>query len=141
MTNFLILSKRARISRPGLQRILLGVFFAFLPFLAGAVTQDQVNLLNAHNNLRAQAGKPALCLNQQLITAAEKYCQLMLSRGILDHNLNGSPGNRMAAEGYDWFTWGENIAQGQQSVTEVMNDWWASPGHHANIVGNFKEVG
>jgi len=37
---------------------------------------------------------------------------------------------------------GENIAKGQKSVAEAVNDWFRSPGHCANIMNpNFTEMG
>ncbi|HSG41107.1 MAG TPA: CAP domain-containing protein, partial [Thermoanaerobaculia bacterium] len=37
---------------------------------------------------------------------------------------------------------GENIAEGQLSVGEVMDTWMRSPGHRSNILDkSFKELG
>lgn len=59
---------------------------------------------------------------------------------------NGSPSafnERILANGYgNYYAVGENIAGGQQSLTEVMNAWLASPGHCANIMSDkYTEVG
>jgi len=36
----------------------------------------------------------------------------------------------------------ENIAMGQQSSQEVVNDWMRSPGHRANILsGVYRRIG
>ena len=44
--------------------------------------------------------------------------------------------------GYDWRAIGENIAEGQTSVEEVMDTWMHSPGHRRNILDpDFKELG
>jgi uncharacterized protein YkwD len=37
-------------------------------------------------------------------------------------------------EGQHFRAMGENIAMGQQTVVEVMEDWMNSPGHRANIL-------
>jgi uncharacterized protein YkwD len=36
---------------------------------------------------------------------------------------------------------GENVAYGERSAKEVVNDWLNSPGHRRNIEGNFKLTG
>ena len=49
---------------------------------------------------------------------------------------------RARAAGYDWRAIGENIAEGQLSVAEVMETWMNSPGHRRNILEKgFKELG
>ena len=56
---------------------------------------------------------------------------------------NGSsPGDRITAAGYNWRTYGENIAQGQTSQQQVLTGWTNSPGHHRNNINpNFEEFG
>lgn len=59
---------------------------------------------------------------------------------------NGSPSTfdeRILANGYgNYYSIGENIAGGQQSIEEVMDAWLASPGHCANIMSDkYTEVG
>jgi uncharacterized protein YkwD len=45
-------------------------------------------------------------------------------------------------DGYKSFTVGENIAQGQPTIDEVMTGWFNSPGHCMNLMNpDFKEVG
>ncbi|HEY2292131.1 MAG TPA: CAP domain-containing protein, partial [Thermoanaerobaculia bacterium] len=49
---------------------------------------------------------------------------------------------RARAAGYDWRAIGENIAEGQLSVDEVMSTWMHSPPHRKNILDrDFKELG
>src|SRR5713226_4782392 len=51
--------------------------------------------------------------------------------------------HRINAAGYsDWTAIGENIAAGQQSPQQVVDDWMNSPGHRANILDpSFRDVG
>ncbi|MBS1504992.1 MAG: CAP domain-containing protein, partial [Bacteroidetes bacterium] len=55
--------------------------------------------------------------------------------------------DRIMAAGYTFkeyksFAAGENIAEGQMSVAEVMDGWLHSPGHCKNLMNpSFKEVG
>ncbi len=45
-------------------------------------------------------------------------------------------------KGFKSFAIGENIAQGQQSIAEVMDGWFKSEGHCKNLMNrDFKEVG
>lgn len=119
---------------------MVGLFWANTVF---AETDAQA-LLRLHNNYRQQQGSQVLCLNQKLLTAAQNFCQYMASTGDFNHNsANGStPKSRLDAVGYKYYTYGENIAYGQQSADSVMNAWINSPGHQRNIVNpNFKEAG
>jgi uncharacterized protein YkwD len=56
---------------------------------------------------------------------------------------NGSnPGQRMNRRGYDWRTYGENIASGQKTEEDVIAAWLKSPGHCKNIMNPaFKDMG
>jgi len=59
---------------------------------------------------------------------------------------NGSPSKffeRIVANGYsNYYSVGENIAGGQESVEEVMTAWLKSPGHCINIMSDkYTEVG
>jgi uncharacterized protein YkwD len=46
----------------------------------------------------------------------------------------GTPSERIHAAGFAGRVVGENIASGQTSVQDVMNDWMKSPGHCENIM-------
>ena len=50
---------------------------------------------------------------------------------------------RIVYNGYsNYYIVGENIAGGQRTLEEVMDEWMASPGHCANIMGaDYTEVG
>ena len=67
----------------------------------------------------------------------------MARNNRLDHNQNGVTfDKRIRAEGYQFWTAGENIAMGQRDPAAVMNSWMNSSGHRANIVKTgFKDVG
>ena len=86
----------------------------------------------------------ALVLNDRLTAAALAHATDMRDKNYFDHTgLDGStPGTRVTAAGYAWSTVGENIANGQTSVTQVMNGWMDSDGHRRNIMlANYTEVG
>jgi uncharacterized protein YkwD len=88
------------------------------------------------------ARKP-LRRDKRLETAAVKFAKLMAKKDFFDHT---SPSGttfdeRISAEGYRWSRVGENLAAGQRSPREVVRAWLESPGHCANIMGDFKEIG
>ena len=87
---------------------------------------------------------PVLRVDTRLNNAAVKYARQMAENDFFSHTgLNGSdPGDRIDAEGYDWHTYGENIAAGQTSAAQVVEDWLDSEGHCKNLMnGGFKEIG
>jgi hypothetical protein len=107
--------------------------------------------------------KAPLAPNQLLLNAARAHSQDMFTRNYFEHtNPEGkSPGDRIAATGYPFTTWGENIAfysEGRfrtPTATELEfernNPEWAerhheglfeSPGHRTNLLrDSFRELG
>jgi uncharacterized protein YkwD len=92
---------------------------------------------------------PALTWNNQLFDAAKGHAKDMAKRNYFSHtSKNGRDmQDRIVAEGYNYkgfksFTVGENIAQGQQTIAEVMDGWFKSEGHCKNLMNpSFKEIG
>lgn len=70
--------------------------------------------------------------------AAQQWAIHMAQTGVLDH---GDTFTRIERAGYHWQNAGENIEMGSQTADTVFGDWTGSPKHHANIVGNFRDVG
>lgn len=106
--------------------------------------QVRARMLAAVNAVRKRAGLRLLKADPELHRAAQAHAEDMLGRGYFDHK---SPSGttvreRSRSAGYAWQTIGENIAEGQLSVDEVMDTWMHSPGHRKNILGpDFKELG
>ncbi len=100
-------------------------------------------LIAMHNSVRAASMQPPLVKNPMLMASAGDYAINMLQRGKLDHfGADGStPWDRMTAAGYIWSDASENIASGQVTNAEVMADWEASPGHMADILGPYHDIG
>ena len=96
------------------------------------------------NQERAKAGCSALTVNDKLTAAAQNHSQDMASHSNMSHTgSDGSdPGRRITRAGYNWSTYGENVAYGYNSPEQVMNGWMNSPGHKKNILNcAFKEIG
>jgi uncharacterized protein YkwD len=107
----------------------------------GAVRTAVLSRVNAE---RRAAGLAPLAANTLLDRAAQRHAEDMLRRSYFSHKgLDGSTIlERVQATGYPARTVGENIAEGQFSVDQVMEGWMDSPGHRRNILErNFRELG
>lgn len=94
------------------------------------------------NGVRMANSASPVTFDARLATAAQRHANDMLANNYFSHTgLNGStPGDRITAAGYQWRTYGENIARGQSSQDEALRGWTNSPGHHANNINpNFED--
>lgn len=100
-------------------------------------------LLAAHNARRTEVGLPALGASVKLQAAAIAHADRMASVGKMAHVGigDGDLASRLLGVGYRFRGAGENVAWGQRDVAAVMSSWMNSPGHRANILGNFAEAG
>lgn len=114
---------------------------------------NKATLLELVNEVRAKGCtcgttvKPAVAAvswNDQLAKAAYDHSVDMKTDNYFSHNTpeGVTPGQRITAAGYNWKTFGENIAMGYATEQAVINAWLASEGHCKNIMnGSFKEMG
>jgi len=82
--------------------------------------------------------------NELLEAAAQMHSDDMNTYDFLSHTGSdgSSPGDRLEKVGYEWTTYGENIAKGYPTEEEVIKGWLESPGHCANIMNpDFTEMG
>jgi uncharacterized protein YkwD len=86
-----------------------------------------VDMQEAINRARADAGCPPAVLDQRLQTAAARHAQDIAARGMIDHaGANGSTlQERLAAVGYPFERRSELIGRGSQHA--VMDAWLAEP--------------
>ena len=108
-----------------------------------ALDQDENRIVRLQNQARKSYGLEPLCIDLILTEAARGHSADMIARNYFGHGLVGA---RLTSYGYNWLTYGENIAGGYgayySSGDHAMEMWMASPGHHANIMNpNFQEVG
>ena len=55
---------------------------------------------------------------------------------------DGSNVTALASQyGLSYSVIGENLAYGQTSADQAVAEWMASPGHRANIMGNYSRIG
>jgi uncharacterized protein YkwD len=79
------------------------------------------------NAQRARYGLPPLAVDRGLLQSARAHAAWMTNNQSLQHTSKNV---------------GENIAMGQRTTDEVVNDWMNSPGHRANILnGSYKRTG
>ena len=98
-------------------------------------------VLDQVNQVRQGLGLSPLTLNTTLVNAAHTR-----SMEIVEQASHTRPDGRSCFTAWDdagvsYISAGENIAAGQQTPEEVMEDWINSPGHYANIIDeNFTEL-
>ncbi|MCY0943830.1 CAP domain-containing protein [Streptomyces antarcticus] len=110
----------------------------------GAPSGAQAEVLALVNKERAAVGCPVLTLNAKLTKAAQDHSTDMAANSNMSHTgSDGSdPGRRITRAGYEWRTYGENVAYGYSTPEKVMEGWMNSPGHKRNILDcSYKEIG
>lgn len=101
-------------------------------------------LLQKHNIERASQNLKPLELNNLLIKSTENKASEMLESNCWSHYCpNGkSPWEFFKSAGYEYIYAGENLAEGFESVDELMVAWMNSKTHRENILKpEFDEVG
>lgn len=96
------------------------------------------------NSERAARGIGPVSVDLKITYAAETHSRYQASISTMTHlSANGAKaGTRLYNVGYNWSTYGENVAAGQQTCTSVMSAWMNSSGHRANILNpNFVHIG
>ena len=94
------------------------------------------------NRQRVGRGYAPLTEDSRLTADATAHSRWMAATGNLTHTgADGTPPERLAAVGYGWSDYGENVAAGQTTAAECVGDWMQSTGHRANVLGPFTEGG
>jgi len=110
-----------------------------------AAEADRLNrrLLEAHNKVRAEDERPPLAIDAKLTEAARRHAADMAEHEKMSHDgSDGStPDERVKRAGYHFIRTAENVAEGQQDVDQVLEAWMNSPGHKANILGPYSQMG
>lgn len=88
------------------------------------------------NEARWGQGNSGLIRNSSMHAVAAGWAATLAQTGTLSHNPEYSsqiPGGWVAA--------GENVAQGYGGSAAMHEGWMNSPGHRANILGDFTDIG
>lgn len=110
---------------------------------AAAITVSIADLTNVQ---RSRAGVSPLRVEDRLMKAAQMQAEQMASLGRMDHVLKDgpypAPQDRLAAAGYKWRAFAENIAYGQRGAEDVTVSWMGSAHHRANMLDDtYTEIG
>lgn len=100
---------------------------------ATALAAEVVRLANQE---RVTAGLPQLTAHPAATAAALAHSQDQAAHGRMSHTgSDGSnAGTRLSRAGFDWRAWGENVAVGYRTPSDVVAAWMGSPGHRANVL-------
>lgn len=111
--------------------------------LAYSTSMSRTDLLNATNAFRSQNGMASLSLNTQLNTSAQNKAQHMVDNDYWAHNApdGTTPWYFFDQAGYSYSRAGENLAYGFNTSQDAVNGWIGSPGHRANMLGEYQDVG
>ena len=104
---------------------------------SGVKTSVQAQqVLKLVNQERSKQGLNPLTLSEKLTSIANTKAQDMADKNYFSHQspTYGSPFDMLKQFGVSYTSAGENIAAGQKSAEQVMNDWMNSSGHRANIL-------
>ena len=98
-----------------------------------------LNLVNQH---RLEMGLKPLVMMKQISEQSALHSRDM-AEGKLPFGHQGLGDRKDSIEKQIGFiqSWAENVASGQNSAKEVVNDWLNSPGHRKIIEGNFNYTG
>jgi uncharacterized protein YkwD len=105
----------------------------------GSVTAAAANEIASLTNAeRRQAGLAPFTISPLLMRAAQFHADQMASARRIAHVLPDArypePQDRLAAVGYRWQAYAENVAYGQGSPASAVAAWMGSSGHRANIL-------
>lgn len=96
------------------------------------------------NAEREKAGAGPLIRNTKIESLAKNHCADMINRGFFNHeNPDGdSPFDRFRKADITYRHAGENIAAGQKTPEQAMEEWLSSPGHKDNILNpDYTDIG
>lgn len=100
-----------------------------------SASTPQSLILRETNEFRAANGKPPLASMPALDAVAQQWSEHMASSGDFAHRPDFT-----SAYPAGWTRAGENIAAGQ-TPEDVVDAWIDSPGHRANLLGDFTCLG
>ena len=111
-----------------------------------AASGVEARVVQLTNSERGNRGLARLRTNSRLMRAAQLQAEQMARAGHMAHVLTNAvyprAEDRLAAAGYNWQSYGENLALGQPSPAAAVRDWMHSRGHRRNIVSpGFTELG
>lgn len=123
---------------------LLNLFISNLPQSLVQAKMDITSIVYMHNRERAKRALSHLTLNSKLIDSATEKAGIMLENDCWDHYCPSgvSPWETFKKVGYKYSFAGENLAEGFEDYSTMMQAWMNSPSHRENVLKpEFTEVG
>lgn len=117
--------------------LIVVIVSAGLGLAAAADSGTESEFLALINSTRADTGLAPLEVNGGLQAHARNHTQDMVAAGDIYHSTDAE---LAAAGGSGWSRIGENVGRGQ-SPSSLHSAFMASPGHKANILGDYNYVG
>jgi hypothetical protein len=114
--------------------VVLGAVAPMFATAASAAPADTIYSLV--NQARAAAGLRGFLHNQSMDAVAEAWANQMGADAALSHNPQFS--TQIPA---GWTRAGENVAEGYPTPQAMFDGWMKSPGHRANILGDYTDIG
>ena len=111
---------------------------------ATSTTDKALKTITLVNQQRTQLTGTALIHDKELSKVAQAKAQDMAKNNYFNHisPTYGSTSQLLDTFNYRWTAYGENIAKGQPTPEEVVQDWMNSPTHKANIINQkFTHIG
>jgi uncharacterized protein YkwD len=124
-----------------------------VPPSLGEIWQANQRFLEVQNRQRARYGLAPLTIDWKLAAAAWVQAMNCAERGVLSHTGGdgSNVGDRVSGQGYRWVGVAENGAMqsapprgwpGDPRTPDwAVDGWMASPGHRANLLGNYADFG
>lgn len=126
-------------------QIVLTGLVKFNPGVLGYASNITViDLLKDTNEKRAEAGLPALVLNNQLSTAAGAKAENMFAEQYWAHTSPSGldPWHFITNSGYNYLFAGENLARDFGDSKSVVDAWMNSPSHKENLLNSrYQDIG
>jgi uncharacterized protein YkwD len=94
----------------------------------------ELELINA---LRTKAGRPALVHDARLDAAAQAKTDDLIARNYYDHALPGESAWQFIPTSLQGRAAAENLHRCMPDVRQRVASWADSPGHYANMVGDY----
>lgn len=108
----------------------------------GGVSTIELEIHMLINKYRESKRLPALKYNGDIMIEARKHSADMADgRVAFGHGGFDARAKRLQAKISNFRGIAENVAFGQRSAAEVVDGWIKSPGHKANIEGNYALTG
>ena len=101
------------------------------------ITQEILQLVNIH---RESIGKPALKRSSTADRIADEHTHYMIAQSKISHDNFTARFGKLQQE-VNAKSAGENVAYGYANGKTVMDGWLNSPGHKANIEGDYTHIG